>query len=331
MARLLETTWESAVSKIAFDRDLAHFLKSSQSQRLLDTSWRISRCADSHNIWFVNAPESGWLHGRYWKCRSKLCSYCLANESRRRRKSLREALNAYTGTLSKSQWRFVTLTIENPETTISATRDIVNHSWSKLRKKACFASVKAYAKSEEFTLTAKGYHYHIHALAHFANPPNYQFWRKSWTECVDSSGGQSQKLFGFDTIDGYLIVNFRQIRDVSNITNELCKYITKSTDFQKLSKPTLLELAAVERWHRMFELSAELRRCLDRPKRATNTKSSIVHTKRLSDGFHSDLRTFENKRADQRYFTTDALEKLFQSKVWSFDELAQARKFGEIL
>jgi len=331
MARLLNTTWESAVSKIAFDRDLAHFLNRSQSQHLLDVSWRLARCADDHNIWFVCTADSGWLHGRFWKCRQKLCSYCLANESRRRRKSLREALNAYNGTLSKNQWRFFTLTIENPETSIATTRDIVNRSWSKLRKRACFALVRAYAKSEEFTLTAKGYHYHIHSLARFTERPNYQDWRRSWTECVESSGGKSQRLFGFDTIDGYLIIDFRQIADANNITNELCKYITKSTDFQKLSKPTLLELADTKRWHRMFELGGELRNQIPRPKRPENSKSSIVHTKRLSDGHRSDLRHFEEKRADQRYFAIDSLEKLFGRKVWSFQELATARRKGEIL
>lgn len=331
MVRCLETTWESAVSKIALDRDLSHFLNLSGRRLLLDLSWRLARCSDSHNVWFVNAPESGWLHGRYWKCRSKLCSYCLSNESRRRRKSLREALNAYEGYSSVDQWRFLTLTIENPETSIGSTRDIVNASWSKLRKRACFAAVRAGVKSEEFTLTAKGYHYHIHALIHFRERPDYQQWRRQWTECVENSGGRSQKLFGFETIDGYLIIDFRRIHRIENLTNELCKYITKSVDFQKLSKPTLIELAEQKRWNRMFELFGELRNQKLREKPPEQSSPSIVHTKRLSDGFATDLKTFENRRADNRYFAIDRLEYLFQSKVFSFDELAALKRNGEIL
>src|SRR6185312_11206164 len=156
MARLLLTTYEAAISKLSFDRQLATYLSRFNNQQLRDTGWRIARCADSHNLWFVDAPESGWLFGRFWKCRSKLCSYCLANESRRRRQCLREALFAYEPSSRANQWRFLTLTIENPETSIAATREIVNRAWSLFRKRACFAAVKAGCKSEEFTLTARG-------------------------------------------------------------------------------------------------------------------------------------------------------------------------------
>lgn len=331
MVRLLEPTWESAVSKIGFDRDLSNFLERSKTPQLQNVGWRIGRCSDLHNIWFVNAPESGWLHGRFWKCRSKLCSYCLSNESFRRRKQLREALNAYSGTSKKDQWRFLTLTIENPSTSIASTRAIVNQAWSKLRKRVCFASVEAGVKSEEFTITREGYHYHIHTLLHFAKKPSYQQWRIQWTECVENSGGAPQKLFGFDTIDGYLIIKFEQIRDQRNISNELCKYITKSTEFQKLSKPTLLELAAQERWHRMFEMFGKLRKPRTAAAAPKRSNPHIVHTKRLSDGKHSDRQHFENKRADQRYFTIDHLERTFGAKVWTFHELAQTRRNGETL
>jgi len=321
MVRLLETTWESATSKIGFDRALATYLNKSKNPQLLDTSWRIARCADNHNLWFCNAPESGWLHGRFWKCRSKLCSYCLANESRRRRKTLQLALESYPASSKRHQWRFVTFTIENPETSISHTREIVNLAWKRFRARACFAPVLAGAKAEEFTLTAKGYHYHLHSLLHFAKRPDYQNWRFNWTECVEASGGQSRRLFGFDTIDGYLIVNFKQITDARNITNELCKYITKSTDFHKLSKATLLELAEQKRWHRMFEFLGALRQKHERLKSSDIPNSSIVHTKRLFAGRNSDLQTFETRRADQRYFAIDFLEQTFGVKLWSYDEM----------
>lgn len=322
MARLLQETYESSVSKLALDRDLSAFLAKQLNPTIRDTAWRIARCADDHNIWFCNAPESGWLHGRFWKCRSRLCSFCLSSESRKRRKILRRNLQEYPPAATASEWRFLTLTIENPHLSIANTRQTVQHAWSKLRKRACFAVVSAGAKSEEFTLTRNGYHYHIHALLHCPSRPDYQQFRKSWTECVESSGGASQRLFGYDTIDGYLIAQFKQINDPENITNELCKYITKSTSFQKLSTSAILELAETKRWHRMFEVFGALRSKSEKPSTVHDATQSIVHKKNLSDGRLTDRWWFEKKRTDARYFMIDALENKFGCQVY---DLAQMR------
>jgi hypothetical protein len=321
MVRSLHDTYENSVSKLALDRDLSAFLARQSNPVIRDTSWRIARCADDHNLWFVNAPESGWLHGRFWKCRSRLCSFCLSAESRRRRKTLRQTLQNYSAATRASEWRFLTLTIENPHLSIAETRRTVQLAWSKLRKRACFAVVVAGAKSEEFTLTKAGYHYHIHSLLHTPKRPDYQLFRRSWTECVESSGGASQRLFGYDTIDGYLIAQFKRISSPSAITNELCKYITKSTSFQQLSVAAILELAETKRWHRMFEVFGALRGNLERPSSVRNGLRPIVHTKNLSDGQHSERWWFEKKRADSRYFMIDALEKSIGATVFTLAEM----------
>lgn len=324
MARLFTTTYDSCVGKVALDRQLAAQLANHRNPNVRNTAWRIARCADSHNCWLINAPESGWLHGRFWKCRSKLCSYCLSDESRRRRRQLRDLLAAYDAAGSWQQWRFLTLTIENPAASIATTRDIVNTAWAKLRKRACFAAVEAGCKSEEFTLTKLGFHYHIHALLHYSKRPDYQATRRQWTECVESSGGASNNLFGYDTVDGYLIIKFEEIRNRYNIENELCKYVTKSTDYNSLSNAAIAELADQKRWSRMFEVLGKLRSLKQRPQQQSDSSRSIVHTKRLSDGLHTDRQTFENKRSNQRYFAIDQLEATFGAKCWSLDEMQAA-------
>lgn len=331
MARLFATTYDSCVEKVALDRQLSAKLALHPNSHVRNTAWRIARCSDDFNCWLINPPDTGWLHGRFWRCRSKLCSYCLSDESRRRRRSLREALDAYAGTERWSEWRFLTLTIENPSASISTTRSIVQSAWSKLRKRACFAAVRAGCKSEEFTLTKLGFHYHIHALLHFAKLPSYQLVRRDWTECVETSGGQSQRLFGFDTIDGYLIAQFKRIRDARNITNELCKYVTKSTDYTSMTNAAIAELAEQTRWHRMFEFLGELRQ--QRPPKITPADSShsIVHTKRLSDGLHTDRQTFERKRSDQRYYAIDQLEASFAAKCFTLTEMQAALRQHQTL
>lgn len=331
MARLFQATYTSCIDKVGSDRALATQLERSANPTVRNTAWRLSRCSDAVNCWLVNAPESGWLHGRFWKCRSKLCSYCLSDESRRRRKKLRDLLNAYDGCRDWTKWRFLTLTIENPSASISTTRDIVNAAWAKLRKRACFAAVEAGCKSEEFTLTKLGFHYHIHALLHFSKRPNYQLVRHDWTECVETSGGKSQRLFGYDTIDGYLIAQFKAIDRPAAIANELCKYITKSKDFNTLSNAAIAELAETERWHRMFEVLGKLRQPKPSSSAHSTPSRSIVHTKRLSDGQHSDRQHFEQKRADQRYYAIDQLEHLFGAKVFTLDEMQAALRQHEPL
>lgn len=329
MARRLETTYLSAIGKLAQDRELATILQRYTSDNLLDTAWKLQRCSDDANLWFLNAPESGWLHGRYWKCRSKLCSFCLSDESRRRRKQLRATLAAYPGSSSKHLWRFVTFTIENPETTITNTRAIVNGAWRLLRKRACFAAVKAGAKSEEFTLTKRGFHYHLHSLLHFSKRPNYQDWRRNWTECVEASGGHSNRLYGFANIDGYLTVEFSQIDKAENLVNELCKYITKSSDFRTLSPAALIELADRKRWFRVFELIGKLRQPRQTTKPSATRQRSIVHTKRLFAGRNTDLWWFEKRRQEQRHFLQNDLEYLFQTRVYSLHEMQQLWQTNE--
>lgn len=286
------------------------------------------RCADTHNVWFIEDSERGWLHGRYWKCSHKLCSFCLSAESRRRRKSLLDAIEALPN--RKRKWHFVTFTIENPSASIVTTRGIVNEAWSKLRKRGVFAEVRACAKSEEFTVTRAGFHYHIHTLldsdANYLRGSGRSLtssgveMKRNWTECVENSGGASRNLFGYQTYDQYLIVDFREVENPKNIVNELGKYITKSTSFRDLSRETLNELASVRRWHRMFELLGDLRKPAVK-KVKSDAPTSYVHTKRISDGEFSDLWFFEKRREANRFFMVDALENKFQSKVYDLPEM----------
>jgi len=321
MNRSIGNTYLNCNFKITSDRDLGERLRTHLEKHARDVGWRLRRCSDDHNIWFVKA-DYGWLHGRYWQCRSKLCSYCLSTESRSRRKKLKLALESY-GSQRLSEWRFVTFTIENPSTSLLQTREIVNESWSKFRKRVCFAPVVAAAKSEEFTLTKIGFHYHVHLLAHLSDRVDYQSWRKNWTECVESSGGKSTRLFGYETIDGYLIVDIRKLQNLNSITNELCKYVTKSTSFSSLSNDALLELAAVKRWHRMFEFIGNLKP----PKRETKlpgkSRSVIVHNSRLTDGCDSDRWWFEKKRSIHREYHKADLSATFKSDVFTVAEFEQ--------
>lgn len=325
--RSLHETFISCVDKIALDREISKHLLLSHCERTLDVGWRVQRCADDVNIWFVYVPLRGWLYGRFWKCNHKLCSYCLSAESRRRRGKLITAIEALKP--MKRNWTFLTLTIENPSASIIATRNIVNEAWSKFRKRGAFVTVRAAVKSEEFTITRQGFHYHIHSLldtpAQIATPKNKltEFGmqlKKNWTECVESSGGQSRNLFGYQTYDQYLIIDARRVKDPKDLVNELGKYITKSTCFKDLSRDCLNEIAAVQRWSRMFELLGDLR-TPSVPKARFERRDTIVHTKSLSDGRKMERWEFEKKRADNRFFMHDILSEKFNSIIYDLSDI----------
>lgn len=342
MVRSLDDTYQNALEKVALDRDLSHFLSKSRNQNTRDVAWKIARCADDHNVWFICDSERGWLHGRFWKCNHKLCSFCLSAESRKRRRRLLDAIEQLPQ--RRRRWHFVTFTIENPAATIMTTRRIVNDSWLKLRRRRVFAEVRACAKSEEFTVTKHGFHYHVHTLLdddrqfkrcekipRELHPKctlaclteHAQQIRREWTECVEASDGTSRNLFGFQTYDGFLRVDFRRVLAPKDIVNELGKYITKSTSFRGLSRSTLNELAEIKRWHRMFELLGDLR---EPPKHRSGTeRASSVHTKNLSrHGEKTDLWYFNQKRADARYFMYDVLESKYASKLYDLPEMRDA-------
>lgn len=324
MVRSLDATYTNALEKVALDRDLSHHLSSSRNEHTRDVAWRLARCADDHNIWFIRDQEHGWLHGRFWKCSHKLCSFCLSAESRRRRRQLLDAIEALPD--RRRRWHFVTFTIENPAATIITTRRIVNDSWQLLRKRRVFAEVRACCKSEEFTVTKVGFHYHIHTLIDH-DRIDYKTWRVNWTECVERSGGQSTNLFGYQTSDGMLIVNVKPVRNPRDLVNELGKYITKSTSFRDLSPDTINEIAAVKRWNRMFELLGDLRQPKPREPRK-EPSGSIVHTKSLKDGSKTDRWWFDKKRLDTRLFMWDFLENKFGGKLYDLTEMRDAITSG---
>lgn len=236
--------------------------------------------------------------GNLWACGSKLCPNCVSKQARKNRKKLRSVVEMQKLSLGE-RFRFITLTIPNPSITLTETREILNRAWAKFRKLKWFKkTVKGYCKSEEFTITKQGFHYHVHILAR-SRYIDYATIRHLWTECVKS---EWQKKFGTEltpaTADRMLIVNVIGVSSKERSIQEVCKYITKSDSWQKMSKKTLLEVASIERWHRMFELGGTFRFVVlpteginqSKKGRETSNKKHILDTEHLSDGTQAEPR-----------------------------------------
>ena len=254
--------------------DAAFLLRPQNRKEIAFLAARIRECNRERNVIkgeFLN-KESGEIFeasAKFWYCGSKLCPSCVAREARRNRKKLQLALKRQKLTTSE-RYRFITFTIQNPGLSLLETREIVNAAWRKFSRSKYWRSVcVGFCKSEEFTLTAKGYHYHLHVLAR-AKYIDFAKLRVEWTTAVGrfffEVVGQEMKP---STSDKLLIVNVSPIVSLNKAIQEVAKYITKSNSWRKLPMRDLLEVASIERWHRMFELGGTFS-----PKRR---KDEILH------------------------------------------------------
>lgn len=247
---------------------------------------RLEECNHPSNIWFYPGEildDSGTRpytpFGKLWRCGSKLCPSCIKHQAQRHRKLIFQRLRERKPR-PRERYYFITLTIEKPKLGIKETRAIINRAWSLLRKRSLWcASVYGSVKSEEFTLNRNGYHYHIHLLV-IGDYLHFNSLRYLWTECVakawqDKTG---QEMPSPDTKDGQLIMKAIKLDNPEQAVIEVCKYITKSDNWIDLPPSELRDLALIRRWHRMFEVTGDMR-----PPRKDNTEDMIqkedqVHT-----------------------------------------------------
>lgn len=168
-----------------------------------------------------------------------------------------------------------------------ATRDIADRAWTLLRKRSLFASLfRGGAKSEEFTVTSIGFHYHYHLLT-IGKWFLYQELRRTWTDCVRQAFADAGQPFEVNTADGLLIVKVQRVDNIEKAVQEVCKYITKSDSWTKMRPSDIGDIGLVPRWFRMFELFGSFS---DREAKALVASEGaaaappIVHTRALTDG-----------------------------------------------
>lgn len=282
------TTRDKLAARLEKSRDIIAALKFASSkiggfdrEELQALTERLTICSSPENHFIATDAlneTTGELYeanGTLWNCGSKLCPSCLSKQAARNRRKLRNALDRQT--LDRGErYYFVTFTIPNPRLPILRTRDLVNRAWTLFRKrKLCVSLVKGGCKSEEFTLTANGYHYHLHGIF-LSKFLLYNEVRRTWTECVETAFAEANQPFTVNTKDGLLLVKLQPVKDRERAIQEVCKYITKSDSWQKMRVGDLVDLALIRRWARMFELFGSFAN--------RGTREAILDTTDLSDG-----------------------------------------------
>ncbi len=229
---------------------------------------RIRVCSERENHWVgdeLHNTETGELYagnGNLWSCGSKLCPSCVAKASNRSRKELKLSLKNQK-LLTGEMYQFITLTIPNPGLSLIQTRAVIDRIWTLFRKRDYFKhKVRGGSKSEEFTLTENGYHYHYHLLC-VTRFLNFTEFRREWSECIEIAFREFNLPCEFKTEDGLAMVKIKRLSSSANglkgAIQEVCKYVTKSDSWEKLPQKDLIEVASIKRFWRMFEIFGSFR------------------------------------------------------------------------
>lgn len=265
---------------------------------------RLSLCGSPRNVFIAtnainySTGEEYTATGQLWHCGAKICPNCIARFSAINRRKLRRAIDSVK--LQKGErWYFPTFTIVNLGRPLVETRHIVNEVWSRFRKRLlCVSSIRGGSKSEEFTLTPNGYHYHLHCLL-VSQYLHYDEVQRVWTECFENYCQENKIKYDIKTPSNNLRVHFEKITNMETLPFELCKYITKSDSWHKMRNADLTEVCMVQRWWRMFELFG----CMSAKEVAIaegdqdpGTGRAIVHTRSFTDGSEPSLAEFWRKR-----------------------------------
>lgn len=237
---------------------------------LIALRMRISHCNSVGNH-YIKLDETGKRIGRFWRCGSKLCADCLSAQCARNRKRLRKAFQAQQLMVGE-RFNFITLTMPNPKLPLVEARSLIDRAWTLFRKrKLCVDLISGGAKAEEFTLTKKGYHYHLHLIVR-SKFLLFNEVRRVWTECVAQAFTEAGKTLEVNTKDQLLLCKVNRIDSREQAIHELCKYLTKSDSWLKIPEEDLRSVALMRRWMRMFELFGSFR------------DKTILDTAQLSDG-----------------------------------------------
>lgn len=246
---------------------ISEVLRNSSESRLIKVlSDRIWACCQYNNLFTADDlhTNDGELYegrGQLWKCNSRLCPNCTGALSKRNRKISRYIIKNEKLRVGE-YWFFLTLTMPDLSLInlpLLICRNVINTTWRGFSRSKWFKNIsRGGMKDEEFTVGEhQQYHYHLHLLAVCRNriqSNNFEEIRYEWTRALKKSFQKHNIEFECDTADGLAVCHVQKVWNKERSINELCKYITKTTDWAKIPSPQLADIATLTRFPRMFEV-----------------------------------------------------------------------------
>ena len=291
---------------------------SSDSRLVQGLSDRIWACCQYNNLFTADDlhTEDGELYegrGQLWACNSRLCPICTGRLAKRNRKISRHIVENEKLFVGEN-WYFITLTMPDLsliDLSLMDCRSVINKAWRKFSRSKWFKDIsRGGMKDEEFTVGEhEQYHYHLHLLAVCRNriqSNSFQEIRHEWTRALEKSFREHNIEFQCNTADGLAVCNVQKVWNKERSILELCKYITKTTDWAKIPPAQLADIATVKRFPRMFEVYGDCKKTAKqirvKSKAKPDEKDTYLDTKKItvSENDLGDSQNFEAETTGEK-------------------------------
>jgi hypothetical protein len=229
---------------------------------------------------------------------SRMSPAYLSAQGRRARKRIREKING-TKLLVGERYRFLTLTMPYLETDVATVLKIKDRATTLFKKRKLWAAnVRAAFIAEEMTVgessTILYAHYNAHSHALLVSK-YIQQWEIAdvWTDCVEKACSEYGVEFLMrNIVSNRLTVDIKDVetygkkkgKTLDESVDELCKYVVKGSDFDKVPTEKLVEIEDALFNRQMIKSYGDFNSQKGKEKSETVTERTSLDTKYITDG-----------------------------------------------
>jgi hypothetical protein len=229
---------------------------------------------------------------------SRMSPAYLSAQGRRARKRIRAKIDE-TKLLVGERYRFLTLTMPYLETDVATVLKIKDRAATLFKKRKLWtANVRAAFIAEEMTVGESStiIYTHFNAHSHALLVSKYiQQWKIAdvWTDCVEKACAEYGVEFLMRNLVGNrLTVDIRDVetygkkkgRTLDESVDELCKYVVKGSDFDKVPVEKLVEIEDALFKRQMIKSYGDFNSQNGREKSETVNERTSLDTKYITDG-----------------------------------------------
>ncbi len=229
---------------------------------------------------------------------SRVSPAYLSAQGRRARKRIRAKIND-TKLLVGERYRFLTLTMPYLETDVATVLKIKDRATTLFKKRKLWtANVRAAFLAEEITVgessTIRYTHYNAHSHALLISK-YIQQWEIAdvWTGCVEKACSEYGVEFLMrNLVSNRLTVDIKDVetygkkkgRTLDESVDELCKYVVKGSDFDKVPVEKLVEIENALFKRQMIKSYGDFNSQKGKKNSETVNKRTSLDTKYITDG-----------------------------------------------
>jgi hypothetical protein len=229
---------------------------------------------------------------------SRMSPAYLSVQGRRARKRIRETLSR-TKLLVGERYRFLTLTMPYLKTDVDIVLKIKDRATTLFKKRQVWtANVRAAFLAEEMTVgessTMRYTHYNAHSHALLVSK-YIQQWEIAdiWTDCVEKACSEYGVEFLMRNLVGNrLTVDIKDVatygkkngKTLDESIDELCKYVVKGSDFDKVPTEKLVEIENALFSRQMIKSYGDFNNQKGKENSENVSKDTSLDTKYITDG-----------------------------------------------